>query len=555
VGSRCFRVLALLILALLASPGAGAPRAAAAHDRVDAAAVWRALGVSGALRIDGRDLRRDALRRIYAARAFAPIWTADPLGLDRAALVIRSLGAAAIHGLEPDDYHVDGIARRAFVFAEGPAALERELLLTDAVLRYAGDLRAGRVRPGDVERDWAIAPPAFDAVAELLRALDGNAVAAWFRGLAPARPEYAALVEALARHRELAGAGGWPAVPPGERLRPGARDGRVPLLRARLAAAGDLPRDGSDGDRLDAELEGAVRRFQARHGLEVDGIVGPATQRALDVPAETRAAQIAQNLERWRWLPADLGPRHIAVNAAAATLEVVDNGRVRLVSRVVVGDPKHPTPVVQTRVEAVVFHPVWHIPVDIARKEILPRLARNPHVLADNGIVIAGREATDPHGRAVDWATVDPRRWPLALRQRPGPTNPLGAIKLDTPSRFQVYLHDSPARALFARPVRMLSHGCVRVEAVRELAALALEGQPGWGPTGIARAIDAGVTVRVPVAQPLPVYLLYWTAFVDAEGVMQFRDDVYGRDTRLAAALSARAHAAAPREARVGCGE
>jgi murein L,D-transpeptidase YcbB/YkuD len=395
-----------------------------------------------------------------------------------------------------------------------------------------------------VDRDWAIEPPSFDAAAQLAHALEADAVPAWLGGLQPARPEYAALVEALARYRRLA-AMGWPTLPAGEPLRSGDRGGRVRALRARLAAAGDLAPGELDDDRYGSEVAAAVRRFQARHGLAPDGIVGRATHRALDVPAAARAAQIALNLERWRWLPDDFGPRHVVANAAAATVELIDNGRVRLASRAVVGDPHHPTPVVASRVEAVVFHPVWHIPASIAHREIVPRLVGEPRLLADSDIVIAGREGTDPHGLAVDWAGRDPADQRVVLRQRPGPANPLGTVKLDMPNRFQVYLHDSPARELFARPMRTLSHGCVRVEAARALAALMLEGQPGWGPERIARALAAGATTRVPLAPPVPVYLLYWTAFVDVAGAVHFRDDVYGRDARLDAALAGRARARA----------
>ncbi len=536
------RLVLLLGLVLAVSPDITSSVAAlSASD--GAASVRRALAAPGVLRVDGRTLGRDALVRVYAARDFAPIWTADPGGLARVAALVRALRGAAIHGLEPEDYQLAAVQRRAWP-AEEIAGLERELLLTDAALRYAGDLGGGRVRSGDVDRDWAIPPRTADAAAALTRAIADRALSAWPGRLAPARSEYAQLVEALARYRELAAAG-WAEVPPGERLRPGAHDERVRPLRARLVAEGDLDRADPDGDRYDAALETAVRRFQARHGLEPDGVVGPATQRALDVPARARVEQIALNLERWRWLPEDFGPRHVAVNAAAATLELREAGRVRLMSRAVVGDPQHPTPVVSSRVEAVVFHPVWYVPMDIARQEILPRLVREPRFLADNDIVIAGREATDPHGLVVDWRARPPGER-MALRQRSGPANPLGAVKLDTPNRFQVYLHASPARTLFVRPVRALSHGCVRVEAARALGALALEGTPGWGPERIARAIDAGDTMRVPVARPLPVYLLYWTVFVDAEGLVHFRDDVYGRDVRLAAALARRARAAAP---------
>jgi murein L,D-transpeptidase YcbB/YkuD len=294
-----------------------------------------------------------------------------------------------------------------------------------------------------------------------------------------------------------------------------------------------------------------VRRFQARHGLEADGLVGSLTRRTLNVPLAVRLQQIELNLERWRWLPRDLGPRYVVVNAAAAMLSMVEASRGVLSSRVIVGDPDHPTPVLASEIRALVLNPAWTIPDSIVAAEIVPALQRDPRYLRDRDIVVLDRLATDPHGLWVDWTAV-PAREPLPrLQQRPGPTNPLGRIKFDLPNRFDVYLHDTPSTALFARPVRARSHGCVRIERALELAALALAGHELADRQGLEHALATGGTRRVPLARPLPVYFLYWTAFVE-DGTLHFREDVYGRDRRLAVALGAAAPPPSPSSV-VGC--
>jgi murein L,D-transpeptidase YcbB/YkuD len=262
---------------------------------------------------------------------------------------------------------------------------------------------------------------------------------------------------------------------------------------------------------------------------------------ALNVLPAERARQVEWNLERWRWLPRDLGSRYIVVNIAAASLEAVEDGQTVLASRVVVGEPRFPTPVLRASVEAVVLNPPWSVPASIASGEILPRLREDRWYLADNEIIILEHRDVDPFGLGIDWSTVSADPFPFRLRQRPVPANPLGRVKLDMPNRFHVHLHDTPARELFARPVRTASHGCVRVERARDLAAWLLAGPtgaaPGWRRADLDAAIDTGATRRVAVPGPVAVYLLYWTAFVDGRGVLHFRDDVYGRDARLAAAL------------------
>jgi murein L,D-transpeptidase YcbB/YkuD len=513
--------------------GSGAPTA----DSASSAALRAALELPHGLRVDGQPVDTRALRQFYQLRGYAPAWGADAGGVERASLLLQALAQADTHGLDPGDYHLEAIrARRTGSLDRN--AVEQELLLTDAYLRYATQVRTGRVRPEQVDPDWGITPPSFDAVGALARALsDPQAFAAELASLPPPGDGYVRLVEALGRYRAIAAGTRWPVLPSGSLLRPGSSDVRLPALRDRLAAEGDLAGLASGVD-YDDTLEQAVRRFQARHGIAVDGIVGPATLKALNVPVSERIRQIRLNLERWRWLPRDLGRRYIAVNAADATLEVVEDGQTVLASRVVVGDLRHPTPVVRSRLDAVIFNPPWNVPSSIAAKEILPRLRRAPHYLADNDIVILERRESDPFGLTMDWSGVPSNPFPFRLQQQPGPQNSLGRIKFDTPNRFDVYLHDTPARSLFARPLRTSSHGCVRVERARELAAYVLADQaPSGGTPMIDEAIVAGRTQRVPVARPLPVYFFYWTAFVEGGRVVHFREDVYGRDRRLAAAL------------------
>lgn len=542
VAGRSSPLAWLLLVALVTS---AVP--VAAGGRAEKPELRRALDRSADLRVAGQRVDRTGLRALYRQRGFAPIWNPGAGGGERAAALLRVLARAADHGLDPARYHVLAVSPGG----QPAAALDRELLLTDALLRYARDVRLGRVRPGTIERDWDIRPPAFDLVAEAAAALESDRFDDWLAGLPPAHPSYRRLAESLIQYRHRVA--GHPAItlPPGPVLRPGARDGRIDLLRRRLAVEEQEPPGLSASPVYDAELESVVRRFQARHGLEADGLVGPLTRWALNVPLAVRLQQIELNLERWRWLPRDLGPRYVVVNAAAAMLSMVEASRGLLASRVIVGDPDHPTPVLASEIRALVLNPAWTIPDSIVAAEIVPALQRDPRYLRDRDIVVLDRLATDPHGLSVDWSAV-PAQEPLPrLQQRPGPTNPLGRIKFDLPNRFDVYLHDTPSTALFARPVRTRSHGCVRVEQALELAALALAGHELADRQRLEHALATGGTQRVPLARPLPVYFLYWTAFVE-DGTLHFREDVYGRDRRLAVALGGAVAPPSPSSV-VGC--
>jgi L,D-transpeptidase YcbB len=454
------------------------------------------------LRLDGRQLDRAALIDIYQAHDFTPLWISEP---KREAALLRALGSAAEHGLDP----------AAFAVPPTPPA-QRELLLTDAFLRYATALAHGRVQANALDSDWAITAPAFDAGATLDRALAGD-VGAVLAVLAPAEPGYRQLQDALARYRRIAAGGGWRHVPETAKLKRDDRGAAVTALRRRLAAEGYLAADALAGG-FDAAVELAVRHFQAQHGIAADGAVGADTFRALNVPAAARVEQIRANLERWRELPRNWPKTRIEVNVPAATLTAIENGEPRLVMRAIVGAEDHPTPVMRAHMSAVLFNPSWTIPASIVKNEILPKAKRDAKYLERNHYVYHG----------------------AVLQQLPGAGNALGRVKFEMPNIYDVYLHDTPSRPLFKRVSRSLSHGCVRLESPRELALYLLSGRSGWAEEDIDRVIAAGQTQRVPLPHSLPVYLLYWTAFVDAEGAVEFRDDVYARDQRLTTALATR---------------
>ena len=435
-----------------------------------------------------------ALDHYLAAGAPLPAWTQTP-GIE-AALAAE----AASQGLN--------LALPPMTEEQTPA--QRRML---AALRLARALAQGAVRPDMVQPDWTIPVPPFDAEAALQRLAASDDPLPWLRSLAPRQEDYQRLRQALALYRGFA-RGGWPLLPNGPLLKPGAADPRLPLLRSRLILEGDLAVNAGRSTIFDAATQQALRRFQRRHGLAVDGRLGGATLAALNVSAEARARQIAANLERWRWLPRALPDDRIVVNAAAAGLSLVKSGETALRLRVIVGTPLHPTPVLAARVVSLLLNPPWDIPSSIAAKEIRPRARRDPDYLVREGIV--------PHGGG--------------LRQLPGPKNALGDLKFEMPNPLDVYLHDTPDKRLFDRVPRFFSHGCVRLEHPQELAMLLLQ-QDAAASARLEPAIAAGTTRRLPVTPTIPIYVLYFTAAAEGNGTVMLYDDLYDRDAPLIAAL------------------
>ena len=496
----------------------------------------------------GEPLReREALARFYAPRAYRAAWLepGSPGGV-RGQALLEAVRGAARHGLHPEAYHAEALAAhlpppRARPSAERLAALD--LLLSDAFLHLARHLAWGVVDPRTLHPRYRRGGSPPDGPAALAEALRSDAVGETLAGLAPPYPEYTALRAALERLRAAVAAGGWPRVAPGPDVEPGARGVRIAALRARLAwpAAPAAPA-GGDPALLDAPLAEALRAFQRRHGLAADGILGPLTTAALDATAAERVDQVRANLERWRWLPRDLGPRHVRVNTAGFALQAFAAGKPVLDMRVVVGCAGWKTPLVHGAITHLVLNPAWDVPRSIAVREMLPRARRDPGYFAAQGIDVladegdgAARRAVDP--ASVDWSTLGAERFSYRLRQPPGPRNPLGRIKFFFPNPFGVYLHGTPGRAALELPVRTLSHGCVRVEDEIALAVFALARDPEWTRERLLDALETARERRLPLPEPLPVHILYLTAGAEEDGTPRFTQDPYAWDPPLVAAL------------------
>jgi L,D-transpeptidase YcbB len=484
--------------------------------------------------------------RFYEQREFQPVWVGENAALARVATLATVLRNADRQGLQPAYYHLAQIEalfaelRREQALHPGiklQRCIDLELLLTDASLTYISHVLAGRVSPKAIDDAWFANRPELDLVALLQRALDDDHLAAALGNFRPPQAGYAGLQQALARYRAIALQGGWPTIAEGPKLQKGDRGPRVMALRQRLQVTGELEESSiAERDFFDATVEQALRRFQQRHGLEPDGAVGPSTLAELNVPVETRLRQLELNMERWRWLPQVLGERHILVNIPNFTLEVVEHGQPVLTMRVVVGRPTRPSPMLGGEITHLILNPHWYVPPTIALQDKLPRIRKDPSFVARQHFKIfqtSGSGSTPIDPREIDWSKVTSRHFPYQLRQDPGSSNALGRVKFMFQNPFQVYLHDTPSRELFAKTDRAFSSGCIRLEKPTELAEYLLREDPSWSRQKIIGTIDAGKEQTVRLSAHIPVYLLYWTAWADADGVVQFRKDIYERDRVL----------------------
>jgi murein L,D-transpeptidase YcbB/YkuD len=334
--------------------------------------------------------------------------------------------------------------------------------------------------------------------------------------------------QAIGQYEGIAARGGWPIVPPTDRLRLGNRHPSVVALRRRLAVTGDLDADAGDGDIFDSYVEAAVRRFQARHGISIDGIVRAETFDRLNIPCDVRLAQLRVNLVRLRAVKGDLGERYVMCNLPAARVEAVEQGVAVSRHTAVVGKPDRPSPDLNTHVVEVNFNPYWTVPVSIVRRDLIPLMQKDPHYLTNEHIHIY-----DPHGvelnpSQIDWNSNDAVHY--RFRQDPGDFNALGTLRLNIPNNDGVYMHDTPEKGLFGEDMRFDSSGCVRVQNVRELVAWLLHHTPGWTHDKIDATIKSGERIDARLIKPVPVYWVYITAWATPDGVVQFRDDIYNRD-------------------------
>jgi murein L,D-transpeptidase YcbB/YkuD len=553
---RCFRGIAhtvVLALALVASCNRGrrgesggeisrnwTPAKPAGIEGVPTAEVAAAI----ALQLKGQppaEVSEDQwkhTRRLYDAFHGVPLWlTTDGLNDDRVKPLLRSLAAADSDALRLDLYPLGALgaalqAVRGKDKATAAQLAEADVLSSVVFVAFAENMMTGQVPPASLGQSWHIGTlePRLDSAIALTLQSD-----ALDEGLARMRPQdanYEALRQVLQQYRQLAAAGGWSTVPAGRMLKRGDRESaaRINALRARLRVEGLAPDSAAPADTssaravFDAGLARAVGQFQARHGINVDSMLGAETVTAMNVPVEYRLSQIAANLERYRWMPRSFGSRYILVNVPEFMLAAYDGGEKKLEMKVIVGQEyeNKATPVFSDSMEYVVFRPYWNVTDAIAQKELWPKVSADPGFLERGNY-----EIYNDHGTQ-------------RIRQRPGEKNALGLVKFMFPNDFNIYLHDTPNGELFAKDIRAFSHGCIRVEKPTELAEFAL----GWPEDRVVAAEHGGDNRTVQLRQKIPVYIAYFTTIVK-NGALYFGNDLYDRDNQLIEQVAAGGHPSA----------
>ena len=484
----------------------------------------------------------------YRARACMALWLIDGHPSPRATVLRNALSNAAEEGLPPERYRTADIARLWHRPDEADRA-RLDVTLTTALARYLGDITQGRDEFRALEHT---APTGTASAHPLLKTLleqasETQQLEGFLRELTPDDAEYRQLKAMLHQYRELSDQGGWPAVPPGPTLKPGTSDPRIPVIRRRLTLSGDYSGGDPASTTYDSALGQAVRRFQRRHALPSEGILGAATLSAMNVPAAARIRQIALNMERHRRTPPYARGRHIVVNIPAFELVAFNDLRPELKMPVVVGKAYQQTPVFDDQVEYLEFNPDWLVPPALAADEYLPELRKDPSSLARKHIRIfrgLAREAPEVDPRSVDWNGVTPTTMiRYALRQEPGPWNALGRLKFMLPNPYNVYLHDTSEPRYFAERQRTYSHGCIRLSRPEQLALWVLEGtEPRWNLDRIRSTVDAGQPATVRLAKPIPIRIAYRTVSLGDDPLLQFLPDVYGRDAALERLLLTEGH-------------
>jgi L,D-transpeptidase YcbB len=474
----------------------------------------------------------------YERRGFRPAW--EPRTIEQ---LFRAIVDAEADGLDPNDYHQQVLTRlRGEVAAnrQPTAALlaDYDLLLTDALIRLGYHLMFGKVDPERIDPNWNMARQlhGFDPAVQIQKTLDAGDVYEALEREKPNHAFYTGLKRELARYRQIEAGGGWPVVPTGPVLRDGVDDPRIATLRRRLQATGDLPRGQDNSTRYDSAVASAVRGFQERIGLTADGVLGDGTRKALNVPVGDRIEQIRLNLERGRWVLHDLDSTFVVVNIAGYSVAYVRGGRTVWRSRAVVGLPYRSTPIFRDSIKYLDFNPTWTVPPGILARDMLPRLKRGGVRALPEGMRVLNRSGRVVDASGINWSAYSGSSFPFTLRQDPGPANALGRVKFMFPNRYLVYLHDTPSRELFNESARAFSSGCIRIQHPFELADLLLADR-SWNSDSTDRTLATRRTRTVRLRRPVPVLLLYWTAWVDDQSRVNFRSDIYGRDARLARAL------------------
>ncbi|WP_404818197.1 L,D-transpeptidase family protein [Roseobacter sinensis] len=479
--------------------------------------------------------RDEDLAAFYQANGYEGIWTGKGRDRNRRAALIEALRKADHHGLPAERYDVDGLHARMKA-ARTPRDLGLlEVEMARVFLQYARDVQTGVLIPGRIDKAIVRTVPYRDRTSYLVN-FAKSSPKGFFRALAPQTHEYTALMKEKLRLERLLAEGGWGKTVPAQTLKPGVSGSSVVALRDRLVRMGYLKRTAAPT--YDANMTAAVQDFQRAHGLAQDGVAGPGTMTEINISVQERLQSVIVAMERERWINQERGKRHIEVNLTDFSAKIIDNGKTTFETRSVIGHRAHDrqSPEFSDVMEFMVINPSWYVPRSIVTKEYLPELQANPYAV--NHIEITDRSGRRVDRSAVDFTQFTARNFPFAMRQPPSRGNALGLVKFMFPNKHNIYLHDTPAKNLFGREVRAYSHGCIRLADPFDFAYTLLAKQTN-DPEGLfQRTLATGKETQVDLKEPVPVHIIYRTAFVDGKGRTQFRRDIYGRDARIWEALA-----------------
>lgn len=529
------RILLLILFLSVCQTVSGAsisPDSATIRDKVEQ------IRAGTTLNVDGQTVSSVlVLPALYERRDYTLLWN-NPQAVSQ---LIKVLEHVDEDGLSSSDYHLPIILalKENHTDKNSATAADLDLLMTDALIRLGYHLLVGKVDVEALDAHWNMTKTIgnLDTVLSLAEAIESAQIPELIEQLRPNHPYYENLRQGLARYRSIRDQGGWPEVPTGSALKPGMADPRILLVRSRLNVTGELDYADVTSDTYDEALVMAVKRFQENHGLTPDGIVGPATLAAINVPVQDRIDQIKVNLERARWVLHDLLDEFVLTDIAGFEVSYYRGDKTIWSAKAQVGKPYRKTPVFKDQISYLEINPTWTVPPTILRRDILPKLAKDPGYLQQMDMQVLTQDGKNINPSTINWSQYPQKPFPYLLRQNPGPRNALGRIKFMFPNKYSIYLHDTPSRDLFERDQRAFSSGCIRVMHPFELAVLLLD-DPQWTEARIKDVVESKQTTRINLREPVPVILLYWTVNIKDDGNLVFKSDVYDRDAEVLGGLN-----------------
>lgn len=478
---------------------------------------------------------QEEVQAFYGARSNEPFWTSDELRED----FLDEISRAKNDGLDPTDYHqeqLQELLKNAHDSREDQAIYE--VLLSDAFFKLAHDLYYGKLDPEKLHWIWDVERESRD-FGQLLQTLEESGDSKkLFAELRPQHEVYSGLVRSLAEQRKSLESmeENLNTIPPGDAIEPGDEDDRIPEIAIRLQQLGLLDDDYKvEGNTYSPDLVMAVEKFQESLNIATDGIIGNNTLKELNMSQEDRYNQILVNLERWRWYPRDLGQHYILINIPQYKLAVIKNGDTIRSHNVIAGTKQRQTPIFSDELDHIVVNPTWTLPPTIKAEDVLPKAANDPSYFSKNNMIVSSSEGQSVDPSSIDWTSAEAQNY--TITQRPGPTNPLGRVKIMYPNQYSIYLHDTPGQSLFDQSQRAASSGCVRVEGAMDLASYVVGNGIDSSENELEELLASGETTNLNIGEPIKVYHFYWTAWREG-GKTHYTEDVYDMDQTIVEALN-----------------